>query len=121
MAFLRKKVLHAIKIVDTNKDGLIQRADFELMTERYKTMGATKEHLEKIKATFDIRFKMWGLVDDKTALTYDEFASRHMKSAPELAKQAHQNFLGNFQIIDRNGDGKIQFSRVEGSLQCYGH
>lgn len=100
-----------MEVRDANRDGLIQRADFNLVVERYRKMGASEEHLKKINSAFESLYTKWGLVDDSTALTYDEFASRQWEAMPEsgFKERGAKLFSGMFQIVDGNGDGEISF------------
>lgn len=119
--FYRKKFQRAMEVRDANKDGYIQRADFMLVTERYKELGASDEHLKKIVSAFEEGWKMWGLVDDDTALTYEEFAHNHMEAMAEYSKEgAVKLFSGMFEVIDLDGNGEISFKEWEDHYRALG-
>ena len=108
--FYRKKFQRAMEVRDANKDGYIQRSDFMMVVKRYKELGASDEHLQKLTSAFEQGFKMWGLVDDSTALTYKEFARTHMDAMAEYSKEgAVKLFSGMFEVIDLDGNGEISF------------
>ncbi len=43
-----KKTYRAMQVRDTNRDGFISKADFDLYAQRYKEMGAPEEHIRKM-------------------------------------------------------------------------
>lgn len=99
-----------MEVQDTNKDGLIQRADFDLILQRFKEMGASEKSLKEVKGTFESAYQSWGLVDDSTALTYDEFLSNFTREMQKIIDGIGKPlFTGPFNIIDVNGNGKISY------------
>jgi Ca2+-binding EF-hand superfamily protein len=119
--FYRKKFQRAMEVRDANKDGFIQRSDFMMVVKRYKELGATDEHLKKMTSAFEEGWKMWGLVDDSTALTYDEFASKHMQAMAEFSKEgAVKLFSGMFETTDLDGNGEISFKEWEDHYKALG-
>ena len=61
--FWRKKANRAIQVRDTNKDGRISKADFDLVVQRYREMGASEEHLKKMDDYFMEKFISYGMKD----------------------------------------------------------
>ncbi len=51
--FWKKKAYHALKIRDTNKNGKISKADFDLIVQRYRKMGAPEGHLKQLADEFE--------------------------------------------------------------------
>ena len=108
--FWRKKIQRFMEVRDSNKDGLLTRADFELVIQRYKELGASEEQLEKISTCFREAYNQVG-IDDSTSLTYGEFADRFAKQVEDsLKKGVGRNlFQSMFEAVDADGDGKISF------------
>ena len=109
---LWKKRLHRfMEIRDVNKDGLMQRADFKLVIQRYRDMGASEEHITKICCFFEKTYDLMGIVDDSVTLTYDEFARRFAKQIGLIFRKnmGDQLFLSMFKVVDADSDGKITF------------
>lgn len=111
-AFWQAKFQRAMEVRDVDKDGFIQIADFKLIVQRYREMGAPDDHLKKIEQSFERTFAKVGLIDDTTALTYQEFSSNFAKILDKLGNLGSDSslFKESFNIIDTNEDGKISFS-----------
>ena len=109
MNFGGKKIQRFMEVRDTDKDGLLTRADFELVVQRYKELGASEEQLEKINTCFGKAYTQLGIVDDSTSLTYGEFADRFAKQLDKFKEIIDAMLLGMFDIVDTNNDGKISF------------
>ena len=108
-AFWKKKFMLAMKNRDADKDGFISRKDFYLLVQRYEDLGYSPEQTKKIKNTFQQNFETWGLENESTALTYEQFSENYMKGL-ERAGEFHPSlFKEMFETVDMNGDGKITF------------
>lgn len=76
-----------MEVRDADKDGLIERADFKLVIQRFKVIGTSEEHLKKMSATYSKAYEQLGIVDGSTSLTYDEFVTRFAKQMVNSAEQ----------------------------------
>ena len=104
--FWKKKASRAIQVRDTNKDGRISKADFDLVVQRYREMGASKEHLKKMDDYFMEKFISRGMLDG-ASFTYDQFAALLAKTAKH--EDRGRPFDAMFDIIDSNGNGVISY------------
>lgn len=104
--FWQRKMRTVMKIRDANKDGLVSRADYRLVIQRYKEMGASEEHLKKLEDYFSAAWKAGGVLDDTTEVTFQEFAVNFRKNAEDKFEPM-KIFSTQFEIIDSNGDGEI--------------
>ena len=104
--FWKKKAYRAIQVRDTNKDGCISKADFDLVVERYREMGVSEKHLQKLEDHFAKKCAKFGMVGG-ASLTYEQFASEHAKTAKD--KDRARFFDVMFDIIDTNENGVISY------------
>ena len=107
--FYKKKFRHAVEVLDTNRDGTISRADFLKTLQCHKDLGATEEHLKKVKAIFDKFFVTLGLTDDSIKLKYEEFEEIHMRNNSKMKEHDIAAFRELFCLVDIDGDGKISY------------
>ena len=106
----KKKIKRISEVRDANKDGFIQRADFKLVVQRYREMGSSEEHLKIISSSFENGYEKWGLVDENTALTYEEFGKNFAREMEKISKDVGGTlFSGMFQVIDTDANGTISF------------
>ncbi len=103
--FWRRKYHTFMTIRDTNKDGMISKADYTLIIQRYKDMGVSEKHLQKLEKNFYEMLKAGGIEDDTTALTYEEYSANFRKNAKDYAK----NIVNQFEVIDSDENGEISF------------
>lgn len=107
----RKKIKRMTEVRDANKDGAIQRADFKLVVQRFREMGSSEEHLKIISSSFEKGYEKWGLVDESTALTYEEFGKNFVREMEKISKDVGGSiFSGMFQVIDTDSNGTISFN-----------
>ena len=99
----------AMKTRDTNKDGVISRKDFDLIVQRYEDLGYSPEQVKRIKNTFQKNLKMWGLENESTVLTYEQFQENYIKGLEQVGEFNPILFTEMFEAVDVNGDGKISF------------
>jgi Ca2+-binding EF-hand superfamily protein len=105
--FWRKKHQRFMEVRDANKDGLLSRADYRLIVQRYKDSGVSGERLKKISDAFSKAYDQMGIKDDDTSLTYDEFASRFAKQHHDLDRVGEGLQSAMFEAIDADGSGEI--------------
>ena len=106
----RKKIKRAMELRDANKDGFIQQADFKLIVQRFREMGASEESLKAISTSFERGFKRWGLVNESTALTYDELLENYIREIEKLTEEVGGSAYSEmFRVIDIDGNGTISF------------
>ena len=107
----KERLQRFMEVRDANKDGLMQRADFELVIQRYRDMGASEEHIKKVGCFFENTYGLMGIVDDSIALTYDEFARRFAKQIGNIfrKKLGDRLFLSMFKVVDADSNGEITF------------
>ncbi len=108
--FWKKKVYRAIRVRDANKDGYISKADFELIVQRYKDIGAPEEHLKKLDKVFTAHCVRYDLTDESAKLTYDQFAAMLARTAKNKDEDKRVDFFKSmFVVIDIDGNGEISF------------
>ncbi len=105
--FWRRKIYTLMKIRDTNRDGKISMADYKLVIQRYRDMGASEEHLEKMEKAYSEIFKSSGILDGTTALTYEQFAATAGEDLKD--RDTDSLFVTQFEIVDSDGNGEISF------------
>ena len=106
--FYMKKVMRECKVRDTNKDGFISRADFEMVVQRYKDMGFPDKIIKKLSDHYAKFMEVIGIVDSSTKLTYEEVINNFSRSSNNL-EALGKLIDGHFDIVDTNEDGKISF------------
>ena len=98
-----------MKIRDADKDGLITTHDYKLVVQRYRDMGVSEEHLKKVEKFYALSWKLGGIVDDTTALTYDQAAANYAKSLDDISDDHTKIFTAHFEIVDTDENGEISF------------
>ena len=106
--FWVKKLRNEARVRDTNKDGFVTLSDYHIVIERYKEMGASKEHLKKLEDNHNLLCKALGIVNDSVKLTYDECIANFAKSCANV-EEILKIFSTHFEIIDADGNGEISF------------
>ena len=102
--FWKRKFQRALQVRDLDKDGWITRNDFKLVIQRYKELGASQEHLDKLSSLLLGSLDKMGLTDDSKKFSYQEF--EEMWAKIPITDAAGMQM---FRIIDSNNDGKISF------------
>ena len=75
--FWNKKLDRAIRVGDTDKDGVITRKDYELVAQRYKDLGGVSgEQLQRVQECLMKMCDSVGLTDDTKQFTYEEYKRR---------------------------------------------
>ena len=113
--FWMKKIHRCLETMDTNKDGYISRADFEVMVQRYKDLGAPESHLERLKVNNEKLIYAWKVSDPSVKVTIEEAADTYsdfLESA-ENREQNNKMFDLWFDQVDINADGWISFDEWE--------
>ncbi len=105
--FWKKKFNHALRIQDTYKDGTISRKDFYLIIQRYIELGSTSEHLRKLQNSFQKCFDTWGLKNESTTLTHEEFGENFIKLLETVEELNPAVFVEMFELVDVDRDGRI--------------
>ena len=118
----RKKMTTYAEYSDSDKDGYVSRADYDLIATRYKSLTiADPSHgvvVDKVMGTVST---MLGLVGSKK-LTYAEFVDAFVDG---VAKQIisdrvdTQLFGAFFDTVDANGDGSIDMAEWRAHYECY--
>ena len=98
---------------DLDKDGWITRNDFKLVIQRYKELGASQEHLDKLSSLLLGSLDKMGLTDDSKNFSYQEF--EEMWAKIPITDAAGMQM---FRIIDSNNDGKISFKEWQDYYTC---
>ena len=97
-----------MRVLDTNGDGVITAMDYKLVMLRYKHMNASKEQLQKVEEALTEMYRAAGIVDDTTALTYEEFGANFAKSI-ERGEDFDKVFSTQFDIVDTDKNGEISY------------
>ena len=106
--FWMRKLRTEARVRDTNKDGFVSKADFDIVLQRYKAMGTPEGHLKKLEKNHDLLCAALGIGDDTVQLTYDQCIENFTKCSNQL-EEILKIFVTHFEIIDTNEDGKISF------------
>ena len=102
-----KKKLHQLALVrDTNNDGSISRADYEIVIDRYSKMKS--KDAEKVVKFLSNLCEQYG---PDTKLSFAEFEERWIEAMMKLSLDDINSTLGSlFAALDLNGDGIISFA-----------
>ncbi len=115
--FVQRKHLTAMKIRDADHDGKLSKADYKLVIKRYETLGASEAHLKILEQNYSDMWKVAGIADDTTELTYEQFTANASKNAANTTMD--KNFMTHFDIIDGDGNGEISFKEwVQYYIAC---
>ena len=117
--FWNKKLDRAIRVRDTDKDGVITRKDFELVAQRYKDLGdVSGEQLQRVLESLMKLCDSVGLTDDTKQFTYEEFKTRHANV--NLLEVNNTLFRTIFNGLDINGNGVVSMKEWELHYKCMG-
>jgi len=106
--FWEKKIRAVHKVRDVDKDGFITRADYMIIIQRYRDMGSSQEHLERLKHVFDALCNSLGLAGDSQRVTHDDIVANFGKSSVDIAHLA-QVFDLMFDAMDSDGSDLLSF------------
>lgn len=120
--FWNKKFDNAVKVTDTDKNGWIERADFERIVSRYRescTIKGKPGHIEAVNKSFMRMADDLGLVDDSVQISYAESKERWLGMITKYVGDGMWDMINNstFDNMDANGDGTIDIE--EWCLHCY--
>ena len=106
--FWKKKANRAMQVRDTNRDGKISLADFNLVIERYKQMGASEEHIQRIIELSGKTSAALGFKDESIEFSYEEFAALLFKLyTSQDEDQRVGAFKAMFSVIDSKKKGEF--------------
>ena len=105
--FFKKKIQRAVEVFDTNKNGRITLADYDLIVKNYKDLGISEEHLEIVKKVMKQLSDVMGLTDPSKSITYEEFKQIYMKNLESMRENTQALFKGAFKMNDTNENGVI--------------
>ena len=106
--FWKRKSRRALQVRDTDKDGYISRADYELYLDRYKKLTiSTPSNVERVAHLVRKVCDSYGLVDESVKLSYDEFEEKWIAANTKDTKFANKAFAGMFHLLDTDGSGFI--------------
>lgn len=106
--FWLRKIRKVNEVRDINKDGFLSKADFDIVIQRYKDMGSSDEHLQKLKKGMGILCMALGLDGENARVTHEEIIENFAKHKPSI-DDIMVMFSTVFEILDRNGNGVISF------------
>ena len=120
--FWVRKLNRALEYRDTDKDGFITRSDFDIIIERYKEMGSSQAHLDKIREVFQKGYEAWGLSDEKPQLTFEEFREIYstLLEKGTGASLYSEMFSNMFEQVDMNANGEISLKEWESHNKAFG-
>lgn len=106
--FWKKKFRKALSIRDIRGDGTITCGDFQLISQRYRDMGAAEGSLYLLRQSSNQLMEKCGLADGSKSLSYDEFAEKYIAMIEKDGFEFHNLFFADmFNVIDTNSDGEI--------------
>ena len=117
--FWQKKNAAAFKVRDVNNDGVLSRADYMIIYQRYKEMGVAKEALKKIEEYFENLCKSLGLKDESVKLTSEDIRDIFKKSDVTIEQYA-KGFEVVFDAFDIDGNGVITYDEWEKHYKAAG-
>ena len=97
----------AVEIRDVNKDGCISREDFDIIVKRYKDAGASPEHVKKHQESFEKLYVIWGMTDESTKLTIQQFEEMFQDNLEKSFSHADELYSEWFHQVDINENGEI--------------
>ena len=106
--FWQKKIATSNRVRDLNGDGFISRADFEMISQNYKDMGTSEEHLKKLNKNVDDLCVSLGLKDENTKLTHEEIVANFAKSDVKV-EDLSEFYTSAFEAMDSDGNGTLSF------------
>ena len=72
-----RKINRSVRASDTNKNGLIERADMMMIVSNYKSLSsATPAFIDSLTKSMESICQIFGLVDDSVQLTYEQFKEK---------------------------------------------
>ena len=108
--FWKKKFRRAVEVRDTNGDGYISRADFDLVCDRCgKLNESNPSHVERFTQYWRRIRDSFGLVDESVKFTYSEFEDKWISAMKVLVEKGAIENMGAsfFHVLDIDGDGFI--------------
>ena len=117
--FFVKKRQRELAARDTNKDGFISRADFDMIIQRHIDMGTSAEKVKQLREMVDAMCDSIGLTDHGVKYTYDEYYKQWEKRTEKMGVSAPQ-FEGYFNAVDLNNDGEISLEEWIIHNKCFG-
>ena len=121
--FWKRKVHRAVEVRDRNKNGFIERSDFQMVIQRYKDLPAgtvTEEHIKALTESLMVSCDLFGLTDDTKKLTYDEFKEVWLDSKTFVTEKLEKIFHAMFGIIDINQNGFLSLDEWIVHYKSYG-
>ncbi|CAB3982222.1 sarcoplasmic calcium-binding [Paramuricea clavata] len=100
--FYLKKLYRSAQVTDADKDGVITRADYDLMIKRYNELGMPEENKQELSDAMYGMCGSLGLTDYSKSLTYDEIVQSWIDNV-EKGEHAEPSF----KAMDTDGDGVI--------------
>ncbi|XP_032526546.2 sarcoplasmic calcium-binding protein isoform X1 [Danaus plexippus] len=122
--FWRRKMRTVHNILDVNKDGLISFSDFQLLSERFKSLGhlddkQAKEFTDIIKLTWE---EQWGPIDPYNFVTVEQYLEdmHHVLNDKTQKKRAHRWLPYLFKAVDKDKSGFISVNEFKLFFKCLG-
>ncbi len=117
--FWNQKLDRAVRVRDTDGNGVITLNDFELILKRYSEhSGASKEKLESSRRLMMGYCTALGLTDKSKRLSYDQLKKNAAKAAENPKK--HEFYSSMFDMLDANDNDIIELSEWECHYKCLG-
>ena len=106
--YWKKKFRRAVQVRDTNQNGFITRADFELLVNRCKKLDiSTPICIERFTPYVLKLCDSFGLVDESVKLSYDEFEDKWIAAYMKESDTGKKLFGAMFRVLDIDEDGFI--------------
>ena len=118
--FFKKKIRRTVEVFDTNKNGRITLADYELVVKNYKDLGISEKHLEVVKKVMKQLSDVMGLTDHSKSISYEEFEEIYLKNLDKMRGHTQDLFSGAFQMIDTNETGWLSLEEWENYYKAAG-
>ncbi|CAB3982223.1 Hypothetical predicted protein [Paramuricea clavata] len=118
--FYLKKLYRSAQVTDADKDGVITRADYDLMIKRYNELGMPEENKQELSDAMYGMCGSLGLTDYSKSLTYDEIVQSWIDNVEKGGGFATVVYDKIFRIVDiYKQRWKYIFERVGNSLHGY--
>ena len=121
--FWNKKFQRAMEVRDIDRNGFIERSDFQKMEQRYRDLpGVSEKKIKALAETITGMCDRVGLTGDTQKMSYEAFKEKWLSAKSQLEKEGKLHTVGPkmFDVIDINENGAITLDEWTLHYKCYG-
>ncbi|KAL9696590.1 hypothetical protein quinque_016169 [Culex quinquefasciatus] len=122
--FWRRKMRTLHGLLDVNKDGVISYDDFQLLTQKFKSLGhlndqAKAEFRDIMKRTWT---EQWGEITPYNLVTVEQYLAdmHHVVNDKDLRKKVHRFLPYLYKAVDKDHSGSISLAEFKLFFRCLG-